>query len=66
MVKQSTVLLSFAVICNVSHGFAQSPQFGGILQSVVTKAVQAEGRRFSDTESVRKQGGVVAGDSGNQ
>jgi hypothetical protein len=50
VVKQSTVLLSFAVICNVSHAFAQSPQFGRILQSVVTKAVQAEGRRFSDTE----------------
>jgi hypothetical protein len=50
VVKQSAVLLSFAVICNVSHAFAQSPQFGGILQSVVTKAVQAEWRRFSDTE----------------
>jgi hypothetical protein len=49
-VKQSAVLLSFAVICNVSHAFAQSPQFQEILQSVVTKAVQAEPWRFSDTE----------------
>jgi hypothetical protein len=50
MVKQSTVLLSVAVICNVGLAFAQSPQFGGIPQWVVTKAVQVEWRRFSDTE----------------
>jgi hypothetical protein len=50
VVKQSAVLLTFAVIYNVSHAFAQSPQFGGIQQSVVTKAIQAEWRRFSDTE----------------
>jgi hypothetical protein len=49
VMKHSTVLLSFAVICNVSHTFAQSPQFNGISQSI-TKAVQAEWRRFSDTE----------------
>jgi hypothetical protein len=51
VVKQSTVLLSFAVICNVSHASAQSLLFGGIPQWVVTKAVQAEWRRFSDTET---------------
>jgi hypothetical protein len=50
VVKQSAVLLSFAVICNVSNASAQIPQFGGILQSVVTKAVRAEWRGFSDIE----------------
>jgi hypothetical protein len=49
VVKHSIVVLSFAVICNVSHTFAQSPRFGGNPQSI-TKAVQAEWRRFSDTE----------------
>jgi hypothetical protein len=47
VLKQSTVLLSFAVICNVSHTFAQSPRFGG---QPITKAVQAEWRRFSDAD----------------
>ena len=51
MVKQSTVLLSFAVIFNVSHAFAQGLQFAGIPQSsIVAKAAQAEWRQFSDTE----------------
>jgi hypothetical protein len=50
VVKQSSVLVSFAAICNVSHTFAQSPQFGGSLQSLVSKAVQAEWRRLSDAE----------------
>jgi hypothetical protein len=66
VVKKSTVLLSFAVICNVSHTFAQGPQFGGIPQSV-TKAVQAEWRRFSDTElpcieqTLRQRGMIISG-----
>jgi hypothetical protein len=50
VVKQSTVLLSFAVICNLSHAFAQIPQFGGFLQSVATKAAQAEWRGLSDVQ----------------
>jgi hypothetical protein len=49
VVKLSTILLSFAIICNVSHTIAQSPQFDGISQSI-TQAVQAERKRFSDTE----------------
>jgi hypothetical protein len=60
VVKHSTVLLSFAVICNVNHTFAQSPLFGGILQSV-TKAVQA----VSDNEipcieqTVGRRGSII-------
>jgi hypothetical protein len=66
VVKQSTILLSFAVICNVNHTFAQSSQFGGILQSV-TKAVEA----VSDDEipcieqTVRQRGSIISGPKGH-
>jgi hypothetical protein len=69
VLKQSTVLLSFAVICNVSHTFAQSPRFGG---QPITKAVKAEWRRFSDAEitcieqTLRQRGSTIStpGDQG--
>ena len=55
MVRHSAALLSLAVLCNGSDALARNPrdvfkQFGGIPQSVVTKAVQAEWRKSPDAE----------------